>query len=205
MGLAGKLGLVLAQRGREFGELGQAPVYGAGKCAFVDFVVVARVQGDHFTAFVVMALLQPAAQRGRRDRGGAPAGGADGGVVHANDLALDLDQHLAKRHMVGPAFLGVQIGKARVQLELSDEAANGHSRPGQEEVDAFLGQQHRTLEVQFLGARQQRLAQCVGVGQGREFVAGDVEYVGHVDIRGGDHSAARPTVAELRPGPSAQP
>jgi hypothetical protein len=51
---------------------------------------------------------------------------------------------------------------------------------------------------------QQRLAQLVGVGQGREFVAGDVEYVGHVDIRGG-RAAAASTVMQLRPGPSALP
>ena len=85
-------------------ELGQAPVDGALEGAFVHFVIVAGVQNDHRAAVVVKPLVEPALGRGGGDGRGAALDGSNGGVVHANDLAFDLHQHLLKWNGLRPAF-----------------------------------------------------------------------------------------------------
>ncbi len=184
--LAFQLRLVGAQRGREFGELGDPPVDGALESAVVHFEGIAGVQRHHGAARVVVALRKPAPQRGGIHRGRAPFGGPDGGVVHADDLALDLHQHLAKGLGRRPALLRFQRGKARIRIpQPLHEAPHGVRLPGQEHVDAFFRQQDGALEAVFPAPRVQAVAQRSGVGQRNEQVAGDVEDVVVVHRDGG--------------------
>ena len=48
---------VLAKGVWKFSELCEAPVNGAFECSFIDLVIVASVQNDHWTAIVVKALV----------------------------------------------------------------------------------------------------------------------------------------------------
>ena len=170
-----QLGFVRLQRGGKFGELGDAPVNGAFEGAVVHLEVVAGVQRDHRAAVVVHTLLQPAPHGGRGNGRGAAVGGTDGGVVHSDDFTLHLDQHLAKRLAGRPAFLGGDVGKPCVMVQLRHKAAHRVGRPGEEQVDAFFGQQNGAFEGQRLGARLQQYTQVLCVGQGDKLVRGNVQ------------------------------
>jgi hypothetical protein len=74
-GLALELGAVRLQRGREFGELGDAPVDRAVEGAVVDLEGVARVQQSRLAALVVVALVEPALEGGASTPGARPAAG----------------------------------------------------------------------------------------------------------------------------------
>ena len=118
-------------------------------------------------------------QRGWVHRRGTPLRRADGGVVHADDLALDLDQHLAKWHRVGPTLLGLQVGKALVHPHAIHKAPHCLGGARQKEVDAFFGQQDRALQARSHRLRVEPFAQLGCVRQGHEFVAGNIEYGCH--------------------------
>lgn len=74
-------------------------------------------------------------------------GGLNGGVVHANDLALDFDQHFFEWLRLGPALFGRDVGKARVGVQLGDEAAHIIGWAGQEQVNPLFGQQNGAFEA----------------------------------------------------------
>lgn len=101
--------------------------------------------------------------------------GLNGGVVHADDLVLDLDQHFFEGRGVRPAFFGREGRKAAVRLELRHKAPHVIRRTRQKQIDALVRQQDGALEVQRQRPLQQQRAQLCGVGQRGEQVGRDVE------------------------------
>ncbi|MNR25220.1 hypothetical protein D3C85_1423570 [compost metagenome] len=81
--------------------------------------------------------------------------------------------------MLRPAFLGHEIGKARVGAQRGYKAMHAFGRAGEKEIDAFFGQQDGALELGRQRARSQRVAQRRSVGKCHKFVAGNIENVGH--------------------------
>ena len=84
-------------------------------------------------------------------------------MVHADDLALDLDQQLLEGLRGRPAFLGCQVGKAGLLLQLRHKVPHCRGRPRQKQVDALLRQQHSALELQAQGLRQQTFSQGLDI------------------------------------------
>ena len=103
-------------------------------------------------------------------------------MVHANDLAFDLDQHFFEGLCGRPTLFGRQVGQARLLLQLRHKVPNCQGRPRQKKVDTLLGQQDGALELQVVGTRQQRVAQSLGVGQRHELVGGNVQDGAHLAI-----------------------
>ena len=112
----------------------------------LDFERVARVEHDDASAGVVVAGIEPARQRRRIDRGRTRRSRANRRMVHPNDFALDLDQQLAERDLARPAFLRCERREASIAAQPANEAAHLVGRAGDEQVDAFLGEQHRALQ-----------------------------------------------------------
>ena len=125
-----------------------------------------------------MALVEPALERGcASTRRRAAGGGLDGRMVHADDLALDLDQQLAKGLRVRPAFLGLAGRRSAASARSAARKPRTRiGRAGQEQVDAFGGQQDGALEASACarGAQRRRAARrrrrCA-----HELVGGDVQ------------------------------
>mmetsp|Transcript_6945 Transcript_6945/g.16764 ORF Transcript_6945/g.16764 Transcript_6945/m.16764 type:complete len:320 (+) Transcript_6945:23-982(+) len=164
------------QRGGKVAELVQPPVDGAIEGAMIHLEAVAGVQHHDLAAGIVVALVQPACQCRRcQCRRARRLVGSDGGMVHPDDLGLDLDLEPLEGLGRAPAALGRQRVEARVGPQFGHPGVDGLGRAGEEEVDALLGDQHRALQAQGLGARMQALAQRLGVGQRDEQIAGDVE------------------------------
>ena len=84
-------------------------------------------------------------------------------MVHANDLAFDLDQQLLEGLRGRPAFFGRQVGKAGVLLQLRHKVPHRRGRPRQKQVDALLRQQHSALELQAQRLRQQTFSQDLNI------------------------------------------
>ena len=166
---------VVQQRLREFGEFLDAPVDCALEGAVVDLESVARVEQHHLLARVVMPLVQPALERLGLDTRRAPRGRLDRGMVHADDLALDLHQHAAEGLCGRPAFLGLERGEARVGAQFVDEGPHFARRAGEEKVDALGREQDGPHQLAGLRAGQQHGFQGEGVFNGAEEIRGDVE------------------------------
>ena len=141
---------------RKFGELVQLPVDGIFESAGFDFIAVARLQHDHGAACVIVAAVEPTLERSRTNRRCASCRGPDGGVVHADDFGLDLDQPLVKRLDCRPAFLDLKVCKTVVGAQPRQEIMNLQAGGRQKQVDAFFGQQHGAFDF----------ARCQGVQDG---------------------------------------
>ena len=122
-----------------------------GKFAVVHLKRIAGVEHHQRMTLVVMALVQPALQVGRCNGRRAPIGRSDGGVVHADDLALDLDQKLAKRLLSGPAFFSTQLGHAILLAQPLQKTFHLFFGPSQKQIDALGGQQDGAFEVSGRG------------------------------------------------------
>ncbi len=173
--LAGEIVLVRGDGGREFGEFPDAVFDRVAERADRDFEAVARVEHHHLAAVVVMALVQPALERGGRQRWRAAVFRADQRIAHGDDLFLQAHQQPAERLVVGEAFLGRQVGKARIGAQPADDAVDRLARAGQEDVDALGCQQDRALQVACLAFGEQGRAQRLAVVEGDEFVSGNVD------------------------------
>ncbi len=175
-GLALELGAVGVERGGEVGELRDAPVVRALEGAGVNLEVVSRVQHRHRAAGVVVALREPARQRCRLHRGGAALLRLDRGMVHADQLVLDLHLQAPERHRVAEAVLGGQAGERRLGAQRAiDPAAQRGLVAGHEQVDALAGEQDRALHADGLRTGLQAIAQCGQVVELDEAVGGYIE------------------------------
>ncbi len=138
------------ERGREVRELGEAPIERAVERTMFQLEGVARVEHDEFAAVVVVALIEPARQRRRIDRRRAAGSRLHLRLVHADDLALDLDAQKAKRLLLAPALLGVECGKSPVFAQLRKPAAQRTLFTGEEQVDTLVRQDHRAAQARSL-------------------------------------------------------
>ncbi|MNL40414.1 hypothetical protein D3C87_1627590 [compost metagenome] len=111
--------------------------------------------------------------------GRAARGGAYGRMIHADDLALDLDQQFAERHVAAMAELHFQIGEARVGAQVPQEGVDTLGRAGQEQIDALFGQQDGPFERGGAGLSQQQDAQLGQGIQRNEFISGDIDDGSH--------------------------
>ncbi len=179
-GAAGKLVPVLRQRGGEVGELRQPPVQRPLECAVFELEGIARVQQHELAPVVVAPGVEPARERRGRDGRRAAGRGAHLGLVHADDLALEPDLQAAERHPFAPALLGLQRGQACVRAQPREPAPQRVGVACQEQVDAFVGQQHRALEAACRGLGMGRIAQALGIIERDKGIGADVEHaVGH--------------------------
>ncbi|MNT66703.1 hypothetical protein D3C72_2047860 [compost metagenome] len=100
-------------------------------------------------------------------------------MVHPDDLALDLDQQLAERHVAAVAELDLQLGKARIGAQVAQERVDAVGRAGQEQVDALFGQQDGAPEPGIARQAQQARAQLGQGIQRNELVGGDIDDGSH--------------------------
>ncbi|MCY1523187.1 hypothetical protein D9M68_580750 [compost metagenome] len=100
-------------------------------------------------------------------------------MVHADDLALELHQHAPEGLRGRPAFLGFEVGKARVGAQVGQEGVDGLRRPRQKQVDTFGRQQDRAHQAQGLRALAQGLTQHGAVVDAHELVGGDIQNLLH--------------------------
>ena len=163
------------QRLRELAELGDAPVVGAFEAPVVDLKRVARVECDDLATGVVHARVKPARQCLRIDARRALRLWPDRRVIHADDFGLDLHEQLAERYRVRPTFLDPQIAEGSVRHEPCRERTHVGLDAGDEQIDAFVGQQHRALEPRRAGMRANALAPLHRVAQADELVGRDVQ------------------------------
>jgi hypothetical protein len=68
-------------------------------------------------------------------------------VIHSNDLALDLDQQLAKWLLSGPTSFATQARHAILRSQPLHETVHGRFGAGQKQIDALGGQQDRAFEL----------------------------------------------------------
>jgi hypothetical protein len=86
-------------------------------------------------------------------------------MVHADDLALDLHQQLAKGRSRDQLSFGCSA-RSDGRAQPRDERAHAGAVAAQEQVDAFVGQQHRALERRARpasGCSRARRGSCSGV------------------------------------------
>jgi hypothetical protein len=100
-------------------------------------------------------------------------------VVHADDLALELDQHAPEGLGVGPALLGLQAGEARVGAQVRQEGADSVGGARQKQVDTLGRDQDRAHESQVLRAGAQVFTQHGAVVYAYEFVGRDIQDLLH--------------------------
>ena len=158
-GLACQLLAVRFERGGKAPETAQLPVQRAFEAAGLHLESVARVEHRHGSAFVAVALVEPASQRAAVDGGCAAGLWAHAELVHADDLALQLDQQPLEGRGFGALRFEFERGESRVGLQRRQPLLHRRRSACQRQVDALGRQQHGALQGQRLGMRQQPHAQ----------------------------------------------
>ena len=159
----------------KFTEFMDAVIKRVRKRADVDFKGIARIHHDDRLAGIIMALVQPALERGRRHGWRAAFFGLDQRHFHGDDFSLELDQHFRERLLFRKAFFRRDVGEARIGMQHGDEAVDVVTQAGQEQIDPFRTQQDRAFQAEFFATRAIQRAQFRRIGDADEFISRDVD------------------------------
>ncbi len=127
-----------------------------------------------------LTVTQPLTQHGRRHRRRATLQRRSIIAPEADDFRFDLDLEPRERLIRALAVLDTHPRKTRIGLQPGVERANLLGIAGQEQVDTFLGNQHRPFQRLLFGLREHACRKCLRMLDGDELVGGGIG--NHADI-----------------------
>jgi hypothetical protein len=169
-GLGFKHGIQFSNRGWKVAEVIDLGIQGLLKRAEADLVVVADIEEGDRAVFI-----QPGFEFPCGDLGGRAVGGIHPIDTEGDDFPFDFHQHALERLGGACAFLGGEILQSRNGADDGKDGIQLRASSGQEEVDAFGGEENGAFETELAAASKELGFPFFQLIHGGEAIASEVD------------------------------